>query len=146
MSLRSHYTSTLPLSLFARSFSTLPEFRKSNVVAVCSICSLSGLVALRPSANSLLPAGAREKFTKGTHEIVSRSALRNCGRVPNSGSEERNSYLRQQYEWQFRARSNSKTLCRHYFGDEISKCERACFCFGLIVLSSYRLSVFFNKP
>ena len=41
-----------------------------------------------------------------------RSALRNCGRVANSESEERNSYLRQQYEWQFRARSNFKTLCR----------------------------------
>ena len=44
---------------------------------------------------------------------ASRSALRNCGRVANSGSEERNSYLRQQYEWQFRARSDFKTLCRH---------------------------------
>ena len=33
--------------------------------------------------------------------------------MANSGSEERNSYLRQQYEWQFRARSNFKTLIRH---------------------------------
>ena len=36
--------------------------------------------------------------------------LRNYGRVSNSGSEERNSYLRQQYEWQFQAGSNFKTL------------------------------------
>ena len=37
--------------------STLTEFRKSNTVTVCSICSLSGLVALRPSANPLSPKG-----------------------------------------------------------------------------------------
>ena len=50
------------------------------------------------------------KFLGAKH---SRSALRNCGRVANSGSEERNSYLRQQYEWLFRARSNFKTPSRH---------------------------------
>ena len=34
--------------------STLPEFRNSNTVAVCSICSLSGLTLCRPSANPLV--------------------------------------------------------------------------------------------
>ena len=33
--------------------STLTEFRICDVVTVCSICSLSGLVTLRPSANPL---------------------------------------------------------------------------------------------
>ena len=73
------------VTLAMRSFSTLPEFRKSKflpslenqeklldratcvALAVCSICSLSGLVTLRPFANSLLHFGARINLIETNH-------------------------------------------------------------------------------
>lgn len=55
--------------------STLPEFRKSNTVAACSICSLSGLTSCRPSANPLVvPAILKEPF-KGSFFISNISFL-----------------------------------------------------------------------
>ena len=62
LSHRSQYTSTLPLALFARSFSTLTEFRTCCFATVCSICSLSELASLRSYANPLSPRGRGKIF------------------------------------------------------------------------------------
>ena len=58
-------SSTTPSPTLSWICSTLPEFRICGFATVCSICSLSGLVSRRPSANPL-PLGDGEATSSHT--------------------------------------------------------------------------------